>query len=93
MENECKVAHHTFGSFPGKSPKQSKLILSEPKNAITHKNEGSKAMIITLQSDDEGVIENCFFCLIRTKEPCVRKFEGLTLRKFLEFCKLGLAYA
>ena len=31
MENQCKVAHHTFGSFPGKSPKQSKLILSEPK--------------------------------------------------------------
>ena len=31
MENQCKVAHHTFGSFPGKSPKQGKLILSEPK--------------------------------------------------------------
>ena len=75
MENQCKVAHHTLGSFPGKSPKQGKLILSEPKNAITHKNEGSKAIII------------------RTKEPRVRKFEGLTLWTFLEFCKLGLAYA
>ena len=42
MENQCKVAHHTFGSFPGKSPKQGKLVLSEPKNAITHKNEGRK---------------------------------------------------
>ena len=30
-ENQCKVAHFTFGSFPGKSPKQSELILSEPK--------------------------------------------------------------
>ena len=52
MENQCKVAQHTFGSFHGKSPKQGKLILPEPKNAIAHKNEGGKAIIVTLQSDE-----------------------------------------
>ena len=48
MENQCKVSHHTFESFSGKSPKQSKLILSEPKNAIPPKDEGSKAMTVAL---------------------------------------------
>ena len=48
-ENQCKVAHHTSGSFPGKSPKQGELISSEPKNAITYKDEGSKAMTVALQ--------------------------------------------
>ena len=65
MESQCKVAHYTFGSFPGKSPKQGKLILSEPKNAITHKNECSKAMIVTLQSN-EGRRDRKLFFLFNT---------------------------
>ena len=64
MENQCKVTHHTFGSFPGKSSKQGKLILSEPKNAITHKNEGGKAMIVTLQSDKRRHDRKLFYKIV-----------------------------
>ena len=73
MENQCKVAHHTFGSFPGKSPKQDKLLLSEPKNAITHKNEGSKAMIVALQSDERRRVRKLFFLFNTDKRTLCSK--------------------
>ena len=68
MENQCKVAHHTFGLFLGKSPKQGKLILSEP-----NKNEGSKAMIITLQSDKRRRDRKLFFLFNTDKRTLCSK--------------------
>ena len=73
MENQCKVAHHTVGSFPGKSPKQGKLILFEPKHAITHKNEGSKAMIVALQSDKRRHIRKLLFLFNMDKRTLCSK--------------------
>ena len=35
MENQRKVAHHTFGLFPGKSPNQSSDILQHSQNRPT----------------------------------------------------------
>ena len=96
-ENQCKVAYHTFGSFPGKSPKQSELILPCFVGGLAGLSLKTRKVyvshILRRFLAKEGAFEICSFCLIRTKEPCVRKFEGFTLRKFLEFCKLGLAYA
>ena len=46
MENQYKVAHHIFGSFPGKSPKQGELISSEPKIQQHAKIRAGKTMTI-----------------------------------------------
>ena len=38
----------------------------------------------------EGRVRKLFYCLIRIKEPCVRKYEGLTRSKILGILQTGL---